>query len=223
MELEWSWSFAWEILPDLLAGALKTLAAVGIGYSIALVGGLILALLQRIRSQLVTAAVREFVEFIRSTPLLLQIYFVFFVGPQFGVQLSPWVSGLIAIGLYRSAYLSEIYRGGLEAVPAGQWEACAALNLSGRDTYFRIIIPQALPPAMAGMGNALIAIFKDTPMLSAIGVAELMHAATVVGTNSYRYLEPYTLVGVLFLLLSLPAAWVIRIFERWLRSRLGMV
>lgn len=220
MELTWRWDFVWKILPSLLNGTLKTIAAVAIAYSFALLGGLILALLQRTPSRQVTSAIREFVEFIRSTPLLLQIYFVFYVGPQFGVQLSPWVSGLIAVGVYRSAYLSEIYRGGLEAVPKGQWEACTALNLSARDTYFRIVIPQAIPPAVAGMGNALIAIFKDTPMMSAIGVAELMHEATVIGIDNYRYLEPYTIVGVIFLLLSLPTAWFIRLFDRWLRRKM---
>lgn len=222
MELEWSWSFAWKILPELLVGVGNTLTAVVIGYVLAIFGGLALALIQRTNIALIKTVTREFVEFIRSTPLLLQIYFIFFVAPQFGIQLTPWVSGLLAIGIYRSAYLSEIYRGGLEAVPAGQWEACTALNLSKRATYFRIVIPQALPPASAGMGNALIAIFKDTPMLSAIGVAEMMHSATVVGTNSYRYLEPYTMVGILFLMLSLPTAWMIRVLEGRLRKNLGM-
>lgn len=222
MNLDWHWNFTWEILPRLLDATLKTLAAAGIGYGIALILGLVFALLQRTGYKPLTAAVRELVEFIRSTPLLLQIYFIFFVAPQIGIQLSPWVSGMIALGLYRSAYLSEVYRGGLEAVPAGQWEACTALNLSIRDTYFRIIIPQAMAPALTGMGNTLIAIFKDTPMLSAIGVVELMHTATVIGSDNFRYLEPYTIVGCIFLLLSLPTAWLIRRFENWLRRKLGM-
>ena len=118
--------------------------------------GLVLALAQRTPYRLLTFMVREFVEFIRSTPLVLQIFFVFYVGPQFGIRLSPWTSGMIAIGLHYSAYLSEVYRGGLDSVPKGQWEACRSLSMSTRDTYFRIIIPQALPPALAGMGNYLV-------------------------------------------------------------------
>jgi polar amino acid transport system permease protein len=166
--------------------------------------------------------VRELVEFIRSTPLVLQIFFVFYVGPQVGVTLSPWMAGMIAIGLHYAAYLSEVYRGGIEAVPKGQWEAALALNLSTRQTYTRIIIPQALPPSIAAMGNYLVGIFKDTPMLSVIGVAELMHAANAIGGQSYRYLEPYTLVGLILLAISLPAAGFVRVFERWVRRKLGM-
>ena len=220
---DWRWEFVWEIMPRLLWATLNMLAAAGIGYAIALVLGLVFALAQRTPSRAVTAIAREVVEFIRSTPLVLQIFFVFYVGPQFGIRLSPWASGMIAIGLHYAAYLSEVYRGALEAVPRGQWEACRALNLSTRRTYFGIVIPQALPIALPGMGNYLVGIFKDTPMLSVIGVAELMHAANAIGSENYRYLEPYTLVGIIFLMISLPTAAGLRGFEAWVKRRLGMV
>jgi polar amino acid transport system permease protein len=222
MSFDWRWEFVWEILPLLAWATLNTLLAAGIGYLIALVLGLVLALAQRTPSYLLTWAVRETVEFIRSTPLVLQIFFVFYVFPQFGIRLSPWVSGMIALGLHYACYLSEVYRAGLDGVPRGQWEACRALNLSTRRTYLGIVIPQALPIAVPGMGNYLVGIFKDTPMLSVIGVAELMHAATAIGSQTYRYLEPFTLVGVIFLAISLPAAYGIRSFEAWVRRSLGM-
>lgn len=222
MSFDWRWDFTWEILPRLLSATVNTLIAAGAGYAIALVLGLILALAQRTPWTPLTLAVREFVEFIRSTPLVLQIFFVFYVGPQFGIRLSPWTSGMIAIGLHYSAYLSEVYRAGIEAVPKGQWEACRALNMSTRDTYLRIVIPQALPPSIAGMGNYLVGIFKDTPMLSVIGVAELMHAANAIGAESYRFLEPYTLVGLIFLAISLPTAALVRLFESRVRRKLGL-
>ncbi|PWE31381.1 ectoine/hydroxyectoine ABC transporter permease subunit EhuD [Maritimibacter sp. 55A14] len=219
---DWRWDFTWEILPRLFEATLNTMIAAGAGYAIAVVLGLVLALAQRTPWRVLTFVVREVVEFIRSTPLVLQIFFVFFVGPQFGIRLDPWTSGMIAIGLHYSAYLSEVYRGGIESVAKGQWEACASLSMSTRDTYFRIIIPQALPPSLAGMGNYLVGIFKDTPMLSVIGVAELMHTANAIGSENYRFLEPYTLVGVIFLAISLPAAGLIRVFEGWVRKKLGM-
>lgn len=222
MSFDWKWSFAWEILPRLLSATVNTLIAAGAGYAIAVVLGLALALVQRTRWKALTWAVREVVEFIRSTPLVLQIFFVFYVAPQFGIRLSPWVSGMIAIGLHYSAYLSEVYRAGIDAVPRGQWEACRAINLSTADTYRRIIIPQALAPSIAGMGNYLVGIFKDTPMLSVIGVAELMHAANAIGAENYRFLEPYTLVGVIFLAISLPTAGLVRLFEGWVRRKLGL-
>ena len=111
---------------------------------------------------------------------------------------------------------------GLDSVPKGQWEACKALNLSMPRTYFRVVIPQAVPPALPGMGNYLVGIFKDTPMLSVIGVAELMHTAGAVGSQSYRYLEPYTMVGLIFLAISLPTAFGLRRLEAWVARRLGV-
>jgi len=219
---DWRWSFAIEILPRLLWATGNTLIAAGLGYAIALVAGLVLALVQRTPYRALTLTVRELVEFIRSTPLVLQIFFVFYVGPQFGIRLSPWTSGMIAIGLHYAAYLSEVYRGGIESVPRGQWEACRALNFSTARTYFRVIIPQALPASLPGMGNYLVGIFKDTPMLSVIGVTELMHTANALGSETYRFLEPYTMVGVIFLAISLPTAAGLRAFEAWVRRSLGM-
>jgi polar amino acid transport system permease protein len=219
---DWRWDFTFEILPRLLLATLNTLLAAGLGYAIALVVGLIFALAQRTHYSILTRTVREVVEFIRSTPLVLQIFFVFYVGPQFGVRLSPWASGMIAIGLHYASYLSEVYRAGLDSIPKGQWEASRALNLSMRRTYYRIIIPQAVPASLPGMGNYLVGIFKDTPMLSVIGVAELMHTANALGSETYRFLEPYTLVGVIFLMISLPTAAGLRAFEAWVRRALGM-
>ncbi len=219
---DWKWDFVVEILPRLVQATGNTLIAAGAGYGIALVLGLFLALAQRTPYPPVTFIVRELVEFIRSTPLLLQIFFVFYVGPQFGIRLSPWASGMIAIGLHYSCYLSEVYRGGIESVARGQWEAATALNMTTLQTYRRIIIPQALPPAVAGLGNYLVGIFKDTPMLSVIGVAELIHTANAIGSEHYRFLEPYTLVGLLFLAISLPSAGLIRAFEGFIRRKLGM-
>ncbi|KIC39217.1 ectoine/hydroxyectoine ABC transporter permease subunit EhuD [Leisingera sp. ANG-M7] len=219
---DWKWDFTWEILPRLVYATGNTLIAAGAGYVIAVVLGLMLALAQRTPSRGLTFTVREFVEFIRSTPLILQIFFVFYVGPQFGVRLSPWMSGMIAIGLHYACYLSEVYRGGIESVPKGQWEAAIALNMTTAQKYRRVIIPQAIPPALAGMGNYLVGIFKDTPMLSVIGVAELIHTANAIGSENYRFLEPYTMVGIIFLAISLPAAGLIRLFEGYVRRKLGL-
>lgn len=219
---DWRWDFVWGILPRLLQATGNTLIAAIAGYGIALVLGLFLALGQRTPYRIVTMVIREFVEFIRSTPLLLQIFFIFYVGPQFGIRLSPWMSGMIAIGLHYACYLSEVYRGGIESVPRGQWEAATALNMSTLQKYRRVVIPQAIPSALAGMGNYLVGIFKDTPMLSVIGVAELIHTANAIGSENYRFLEPYTMVGLIFLAISLPTAGLIRAFEGYVRRKLGM-
>ena len=214
MNAEWRWDFAIEILPSMLWATLNTILAAGIGYAIAAVVGLLFLLGQRTPIKIVIMINREIVEFIRSTPLLIQLFFVYFVLPQFGITLSAWVCGMITIGLHFGTYLSEVYRGALEGVPKTQWEACRALNFSTFYTYRRIVLPQAFPIAIPGMGNYLVGIFKDTPLLSTIGVAELFHAATAVGGYHYRYLEPYTIVGIIFLTLSIPAAIWIRKIEK---------
>ena len=214
MNAEWRWDFAFQILPQMLWATLNTIMAAGIGYAIAAVVGLLFLLGQRTPIKIVNMINREIVEFIRSTPLLIQLFFVYFVLPQFGITLSAWVCGMITIGLHFGTYLSEVYRGALEGVPKTQWEACRALNFSTFYTYRRIVLPQAFPIAIPGMGNYLVGIFKDTPLLSTIGVAELFHAATAVGGYHYRYLEPYTIVGIIFLTLSIPAAIWIRKIEK---------
>ena len=223
MNAEWRWDFAYEILPQMLWATLNTIMAAGIGYAIAVVVGLIFLIGQRTPYKVINILVREIVEFIRSTPLLIQLFFLYFVGPQFGIILSAWVTAMITIGLHFGTYLSEVYRGALEGVPKSQWEACRALNFTTLYTYRRIVLPQAFPIAIPGMGNYLVGIFKDTPLLSTIGVAELFHAATSVGGEHYRYLEPYTMVGIIFLILSIPAAMGIRKLERSVNKAQGKV
>jgi len=223
MNAEWKWDFALQILPQMLWATLNTIMAAGIGYTIAAVVGLLFLLGQRTPYKIVNAIVREIIEFIRSTPLLIQLFFVYFVGPQFGITLSAWVCAMITIGLHFGTYLSEVYRGALEGVPKTQWEACRALNFTAFYTYRRIVLPQAFPIAIPGMGNYLVGIFKDTPLLSTIGVAELFHAATAVGGYHYRYLEPYTIVGIIFLILSVPAAMGIRKLESSVNKSQGKV
>ena len=213
MYVEWRWEWTFEILPQMLWATLNTFLAAGVGYAIAAVVGIILMLGQRTPYKIINIIIREIVEFIRSTPLLVQLFFVYFVAPQFGIILSAWVSAMITIGLHYGTYLSEVYRGALEGVQRTQWEACKALNFSSGYTYRKIILPQAFPIAIPGMGNYLVGIFKDTPLLATIGVAELFFTANAIGAYTYRYLEPYTMVGVIFLVISLPTAFGIRRLE----------
>lgn len=211
------WGYALEIAPILARALLVTLQATLLGMAIALVLGLALALARRAPYRLLAWPTAAFVEFIRSTPLLVQIFFLFYVLPEAGLRLSPLAAGVLALGVHYAAYCSEVYRAGLESVPEGQWEAARALNLGRWRTLRAIILPQALPPVVPALGNYLVAMFKDTPLLSAITVVELLQAAKLLGSESFRYIEPLTLVGVLFLALSLASAAVIRKAEQRLR------
>jgi polar amino acid transport system permease protein len=215
------WGFALEILPQLARAAVVTIEATFLGFALAAVLGLVLALLRRSRNPWTSAITGGFIEFIRSTPVLIQIFFVFFVFPRFGVVIPAFAAGVMALGLHYACYCSEVYRAGLDNIPRGQWEASVALNLSPFRTYRDVIIPQAIPPVVPALGNYLIGMFKETPLLSAIAVLELMQTAKIIGSETFRYLEPITMVGVFFLVMSLVSAAGVRRAEAWLKSRRG--
>jgi len=215
----WNWKFAWHIVPSLLEAARVTIEATIIGFFIAAILGLALALMRRSRRRWVSIPVAGFVEAVRSTPLLVQIYFLFFVLPNFGILLPAIVAGVLGLGLHYSTYCSEVYRAGLDGVPRGQWEAATSLNLSRYRIYRDIIIPQAIPPVVPALGNYLVGIVKDTPLLSAIAVVEIMQEGKIIGSETFRYIEPITLVGVFFLIVSLIAMVAIRRVEAWLRRK----
>jgi polar amino acid transport system permease protein len=217
----WDWSYTWEILPILARASLVTIQATILGFVIAASFGLVLAILRMARSPWISLPTAGFIEFIRSTPLLIQIFFLFFVFPQFGINLSAMTAGVLALGIHYGTYCSEVYRAGLANIPRGQWEAATALNLSTFHTFRDIIIPQAIPPVVPALGNYLVALFKETPLLSAIAVLELMQRAKILGSENFRYTEPITLVGVFFLLFSLITAALIRQVEVRLNRRGG--
>ncbi len=215
----WSWEYAWELLPTLLA-TLRTvfLATIG-GFALAVVGGFGLAMLVRSPYRPVRALTAGFIAFIRNTPLLVQLFFLFYVIPEVMTGApSAMTTGIIGLGLHYSTYLSEVYRSGIDGVPRGQWEAARALNFSRPATWMTIIMPQALPPIIPVMGNYLIVIFKETPLLSAITLVELVLAAKNEVSQSFRPFEPFTLVGVIFLLISLALSLGVR----WLERRMDM-
>ncbi|HSK38145.1 MAG TPA: ectoine/hydroxyectoine ABC transporter permease subunit EhuD [Arenibaculum sp.] len=215
------WEFAIEILPLLLDAARITVFATVIGFTIAALLGLALAIMRLSRLRLVSVPAGAFVEFVRSTPLLIQIYFAYYVLPEFGIVLPAMVAGIAGLALHYSAYTAEVYRAGLEGIRRGQWEAAVALNLGPWHTYRDVVLPQAIPPMVPALGNYLIAMFKDTPLLSAIAVIELMQRAKIIGSDTFRYLEPITMVGVFFLIMSLVSAAGVRRLEHWLKHRKG--
>ncbi|WP_459614404.1 ectoine/hydroxyectoine ABC transporter permease subunit EhuD [Bordetella sp. 2513F-2] len=207
------WQFAWEILPTLGSALVITVQATLIGMLVAVTLGLALAMMRRAPLAIVSAPAAVFIEFVRSTPLLVQMYFLFYVLPSTGLSMSPLTTGILALGVHYAAYCAEVYRAGIEAVPRGQVEAATALNLSRWRTALGVVLPQAIPPVVPALGNYLVAMFKDTPLLSAITVVELLQQSKMIGSTTFRYTEPLTLVGALFLVLSLAAAWLVRRLE----------
>jgi polar amino acid transport system permease protein len=156
-----------------------------------------------------------FIEFIRSTPLLVQLFFAqAFVRASDDLSLSPINILVVVLGVHYATYCSEAYRAGINSVPKGQWEAATALNLGPVTKWTRVIIPQAVPNVLPALGNFLVAAFKDAPIAFAIGVPELLFFADSVRGTDFRPTEPYILAGVGFLMVSLPAAWAVRRLER---------
>ncbi|RSC31150.1 ectoine/hydroxyectoine ABC transporter permease subunit EhuD [Agrobacterium sp. FDAARGOS_525] len=196
-------TYTTSILPIILIGLTVTLKAAAAGFAIALVLGLVFALLRRSRVKMISWPTALVVEFLRDTPLLVQLFFLYYVLPDFGIVLPAFLTGALALGLQYAAYTSEVYRGGIEAVHHGQWEAATALNLTRMQTYTDIIIPQAVPRIVPAMGNYLVAMIKETPVLSVVTVLEMMGLANMIGERTFEYLVPLTLVGLIFLLLTI--------------------
>ena len=216
--MEWDWAFVREIMPTLFEGVKITILATILGSALAAVLGLAIALLRRSENRIVSRTVGFLAEFIRGTPLLVQLYFIFYVLPDIGILLPPLVAGVIGLGLHYGTYAAEVYRAGIDNVPRGQWEAAKACNLTVRQTWMHVILPQAIPPIVPPLGNYLIAMFKDTPLLATITLLELLGTAQAEAAISYRYLEPYTLVGLIFLVLSWPSASLVRLIENRIRA-----
>ncbi len=219
MHFVWDWAYTWKILPILARASIITVEATVLGFIFALVFGLALAIARMSGPTWLRWTTVGIIESVRSTPLLIQLFFLYYALPQFGLTLSAMLTGVLALGIHYSTYCSEVYRAGLENVPRGQWEAATALNLSPFTTFKNIIIPQAIPPMVPVLGNYLVALFKETPLLSAITVLELMQTAKILGADSFQYTEPITLVGLFFLVFSLISAMLIRRVEYYLNSR----
>ncbi|WHO75615.1 ectoine/hydroxyectoine ABC transporter permease subunit EhuD [Rhizobium sp. BT03] len=213
--MEWDWDFVWQIMPTLLEGFKITILATMLGAAVAMVVGLGLAIARRSPVAAISRTVGFVSEFIRGTPLLVQLYFIFYVLPDIGIRLSPLTAGVIGMGIHYATYTAEVYRAGIENVPRGQWEAARATNLTTRQAWIHVVLPQAIPPMIPALANYFIAMFKETPLLSAITVLELMNQAKSIANSNYRYIEPMTLVGVFFLVISLISV----VGLRWLEER----
>jgi polar amino acid transport system permease protein len=212
--MPFDWKFAWQIMPALSQGAVITIEATILSFCVATILGLIFAIGKRSRINLIRVSIIAFTGFVRSTPLLVQLYFLYFILPLVNIILSPLVTGVIGLGVHYSCYTAEAYRAGIESVAKGQWEAAIALNYTRLELFRRIILPQAIPPTLPALGNYLIAMFKDTPLLAAITVTELMQTANVIASEKFLYVEPMTIVGLIFLVISLVASRGLRKLER---------
>lgn len=216
-------NFKWDVFldafPIIIKGLWITLSLTILCFTFALVFGFVWTFLRRIPIKPIQWIVIWTMEFIRSTPPLVQLFFIYYalpVVPFVGSTLtfSPYVSAVLGLGIHFSTYISEVYRSGIEGVEQGQWEASQALNFSTGQKWTKVILPQAIPPTIPMLGNYLIIMFKEVPLASTIGVLGILQLANNYGAKTWDYVEPLTIVALLFLLLSYPSAVLITKLEK---------
>lgn len=211
MDFGWDWDDATAALPTLLeAFVTVTLVLTVVGSLIAAALGLVWAIVLRELPGPVSKVLAWVLDVIRMTPLPLQAFFLYYVF----VQLDVMTIAYIVLGVHYSTYMAESYRAGIESIRKGQWEAATALSLPKSRTWRAVIIPQALRATLPSLGNWAIAMFKDTPFLIVIGVAEMVTEAREYGGENFTYVEAFTIAGLIFLAASYPTAVLMRRMEK---------
>ncbi len=193
------WLFPIKHLPELLGGALVTLELSALAFILSLLLGTLMSIVRYThKPRLLFPVVTAIVEIMRNTPLLVQLFFVYFGFPQFGILLSPTVAGLSVLTINSSAYYSEIVRGGIQSIPRGQWEAAYSLGLSHFQAFTRIIFPQVIRDIFPSITNQLVLIVFGTSVFSILDVKELTQVASILNSQSFRSLEIFVFVTLLY-------------------------
>jgi His/Glu/Gln/Arg/opine family amino acid ABC transporter permease subunit len=212
------WSVVWEHREQFLAGTWMTILLTVLTMVFALPGGLVLALLRLSRWPVVRALTTGFVEFFRATPLILQVYWVFYVLPAaFGVLLPDVATGLVALSLNVSSFNSETFRAGIVSIRQGQWNAGLALGMSRAQVFRQIVLPQATMRVLPALASTWVALFKDTSLVSTIAVMELSYVSLQIRAQTYRILEVLTAMAVIYWLLGYPQAKIVEWLHKYWR------
>ncbi|MDZ7679772.1 MAG: ectoine/hydroxyectoine ABC transporter permease subunit EhuD [Acidimicrobiales bacterium] len=214
-DLDFDWMYFWHLIPLMWRGLMATVKATVFGFTFSVGLGLVLALLRRSTVRVVSWPTAFLIEFIRSTPILVQLYFLHALIRSLDWFRPSSISILaIGLGVHYATYCSEAYRAGINSVDKGQWEAATALNLGPLTKWRQVVLPQAIPNVLPALGNFLVAAFKDAPLGIAVNATGILFFAQAVRGGDFRAVEPYLMMGVGFLLASLPAAWLVRRLER---------
>jgi polar amino acid transport system permease protein len=212
------WDVVWEHRDKFLDGAMITIVLTVLTMLIAIPGGLILAFLRLSPLKPVRLAATAFVEFFRATPLILQIYWAFYVLPAFiDVRVSEFTTALVGLSLNISSFNSETFRAGIVSIRRGQWNAGLALGMSPAAVAWHIVLPQAVMRVLPALASTWVSLFKDTSLVSVIAVADLSYVSLQVRAQTYRILEVLTAMAALYWLMGYPQAklvdWIHRRFK----------
>jgi polar amino acid transport system permease protein len=206
-------------LPILLQATAVTLQLTFISFVLALVVGLTLALARVSTKRYARVPATIFVEFFRGTPLIFQLFVAYYVLPSFGIRLEAFVAAVLALSCNYSAYMSEVYRAGIQSIDRGQVRAGLSLGMQYPLLMRRIILPQAVRTVIGPLGNYLISMFKDTSLASIVTLNELMFQGEKLAAATYHSVPIFILVGMVYLALSYPSSLGIQALERRMKSR----
>ncbi|MBJ2154450.1 amino acid ABC transporter permease [Variovorax sp. IB41] len=212
------WSIVWDHRFDLLHGALLTVLLTVLTMVVAVPAGIVLALMRLSRSRVLSGASQAFVEFFRNLPLILVVYWAFYVMPVLlHIEFSAFTTGLVALCLNVSAYNAETFRAGINSIRKGQTEAAIAVGMSRWQAMRKVVIPQAWRRVLPVLASTWVSLFKDTSLVSVIAVGELAHVALQIRSSSFRVLEMLTAMAAIYWLMGYPQAklvdWVQKKFE----------
>ena len=211
---EWDFEPTWRYRGLYWKGLGLTLLATAAAYVIGLAAGVGVAMARLSKRLPVRHAGDLYVEIVRGTPFLVQVMIAYFgIAPLLGID-NKFAVGAVALGLFAAAYMGEIFRAGIESVDRGQFEAARSLGLGPRQTLRHVILPQAFRRMVPPLTGELIALTKESSLLFAIGVAEMMSAAKQVGANTYRNFEAFLVVACMYLTITVPLSLLARRLER---------
>ncbi|KAA1013688.1 amino acid ABC transporter permease [Paraburkholderia panacisoli] len=205
-------SYEWVTLAgywnDFVRASWLTLQVTLLAFVLAMLLGLLTALASSSRVGLLQAIARVYIEAIRNTPVLLQIFIVFFGLPSLGITLNAYTAGVIALGVNVGAYLGEVFRAGIQSVPRGQLEAASILGLERSQIFIEVVLPQAARAVYPAIVNNLIQLLLGTSLLSAIALPELSGTATVINARTLLYIQTFSITLIAYLFLSNLLSWL---------------
>ncbi|MGB9940492.1 ABC transporter substrate-binding protein/permease [Methanosarcina sp.] len=209
--------------PALLKGAALTIFISVVSMTLAVTLGLFISLIRLYGRAPFTSLATTYIEIYRGTPLLIQLYLLYYGLPNIGISLSPWLAAFIGLGMNYAAYEAEIYRAGISAIPKGQMEAALSLGMSRNLAIKRIILPQALRISLPGITNDFIALFKDSSLVSIIAMVELTKTYNILASSTLRYFELGLITAILYFGMSYPLSLLARRLENRLKGKKGGV
>ncbi len=203
-----------EYLPLLAKGALVTVEVFVCALVVATLLGMVWALMRVSRVRALSRFSKALINIIRGIPILVQLFYIYFVFPEIGIQLSAFEAGVIGLGFAYSCYMAEVFRAGIEAVDPGQVEAAQSLGMARALILWRVVLPQAFKIALPPYGNTCIMLLKDTSQTSIITVAELSFQGRLIASSTFKNTEIFTLVAVWYLAMCVPLILLVGRLEK---------